>query len=96
MPEHVTVWRVRAQFIDCGGTLREAPTYFRCLDAAREHFESLKAHAGEYRQIRLEELRVVPPIREGLCATLTEEIEDEYVMNARTLDFWRAPQEPSP
>ena len=95
MPEHATVWRVRALFTDSGGTLREAPTYFRCLDAAREHFESLKSHAGEYRQGHLEELRVVPPIREGLCATLTEEIEDESVMGVRTLDFWRAPQKPS-
>jgi len=95
MPEHATVWRVRAQFVDSGGTLREAPTYFRCLDAAREHFGSLKARPGEYRQLHLEELRVVPPVREGLCATLTEEIEDEYVMSVRTLDFRRAPQKPS-
>jgi hypothetical protein len=96
MEDHVTVWRVTTRFRDFGGAIEEAPLYFRSLDAARDHFESLKGSPEGYVHSKLEELRVAPPVQEGLCATLSREIEDEYILQAKTLDVWTRASGSSP
>lgn len=86
MAEPATVWRVTTTFRDLGGTVREASTYHRTLEAAREH---VHGQSSEVILSRLEELRGDRPLGDTLCATLGTAIEEESIVEARLLETWR-------